>query len=131
METNQLQQVVPQNKFVSYVKFLFSLLLLRLAYKAFVTIPAEGSAGQIASILWGILFLIWGVLWFFKLPSLSRMTSVQKITGNPNFKKTIKWIMILLVLIAIFFTVMGVFDDFIPGFSGKDFFTIMLAPVLH
>ncbi len=131
METNQEQQPAPQNKFVSYVKFLFSLLLLRLAYKAFIIIPIKGAASQTASILWGILFLIWGISWFFKLPSLSRMPSIQKITGNLNFKKTIKWMVVILVLVSITFSVISAFDGFIPGLSGKDFFTIMLAPVLH
>lgn len=131
METNEGQHQTAQKKSISYFKFLISLPILRLAYKTLIDIPDTGSARGIALILWGIIFLMWGVLWFVKLPNLSAVASIQKIADNPIFKKIVKWVMILLVLIAIFFTIMGVFDDFIPGFSGKDFFTIMLAPVLH
>lgn len=131
METNQVQQPAPQNKFVSYIKFLFGLLLLWLAYKAFVTVPTESSTGLTASILWGTTFFIWGVVCYFKLPILSKLPSVQKINDKPSLKKTIKWVIVILVLVSITYSVINVFDGFIPGLSGKDFFTIMFAPVLH
>ena len=131
METNQAQQSVSQKKSISYLKFLISLPVVLLAFKTFINIPDKGSTRGISLILWGSVFLIWGVLWFMQLPSLSSKLSIQKIVDNPNFKKTIKWLMILLILVAIVFTIVGLFDGFIPGLNGKDFFTIMLAPVLH
>ncbi len=131
METNQPPQPVSQNKSISYIKFLVSLLLLKLAYNALAGISDTGSARGMAVILWGVIFLIWGVLWFLQLPSLRSKLSLQKVLENTKFKKVIKWLVILLAIFAIFLTIIGAFDGFIPGLSGKDFFTIMLAPILH
>jgi uncharacterized membrane protein len=131
MQTNQEQQSASQKKTISYLKFLISLPTLRLAFKLLVNYSNRNSIRGVALMLWGVVFLIWGVLWFVQLPSLSAKLYIQNILDNVNFKKIIKWLIILLILVAVAFTIVGLFDGFIPGLSGKDFFTIMLAPVLH
>lgn len=131
METNQTQKPAPQNKFVAYVKFLISLVLLTSAFSKPHSFFIASYSEQTRIYVWRFIALIWGSLWFVQLPSIRMLPSVQRIIDNPSFKKTIKWLLVILVLVLIGLSVVGAFDDFIPGYSGKDFFTIMLAPVLH
>lgn len=130
METSQEKPVV-RNKFIAYVKFLCSLVFLLVAYNTFSDISAGRSIVIIANILWGTIFLIWGVLWCLQLPSLSKIPVIQKIIGNLNFKKIVRWLMVLLCLALVVAVIIGAFDNFIPGLGAKDLFIILLAPVLH
>ncbi len=131
METNQAQQPKTQHKFISYFKFLCSLVLLLIAYNTLSDISAGSSALVAPNVLWGAIFLIWGVLWCLQLPSLSKIPVIQKIIGNLNFKKIVRWLMVLLCLALVVAVIIGAFDNFIPGLGAKDLFIILLAPVLH
>lgn len=130
METSQEQSIV-KNKFIVYVKFLISLVLLTSAFSKPHSFFIASSSEQIRIFVWRFIALIWGSLWFVQLPSIRVLPSVRRILDNSSFKKTIKWLLVILVLVLIGLPVVSLFDGFIPGLSGKDFFTIMLAPILH
>ncbi len=131
MQENQVSQPTSQKNSILYLKFLISLPTLHLAYKILFNIADTSSTRGVALILWGIIFFIWGVWWFIKLPNFNKVAFVEKINRSAGIKKGVKWLQILLVVIAVVFTVFGLFDDFIPGYSGKDFFIILLAPIIH
>ena len=131
METSQVQQPVVKNKFIAYVKFLISLVLLTSAFSKSHSSVIASSDVQTRIFMWRFIALIWGSLWFVELPSLRRLPSIQRKIDDPGFKRVIKWALAILSLVFIALSVVSAFDNFIPGYSGKDFFTIMLAPVLH
>lgn len=130
METNQEQSIV-KNKFIVHLKFLISLVLLTSAFSKPHSFFISSSSEQIRIFVWRFIALIWGSLWFVQLPSLRVLPSVKRILDNPSFKKVIKLLLVILILVLIGLSVVSLFDGFIPGLSGKDFFTIMLAPILH
>lgn len=136
MTTKKQQNSHISVKINSCVKFLFSFLLLWLAYISFKYIFFEESDESILIFLWGLFFLLWGSSWFLQIFGLNNKIAVIKIANNAYIKKIIKiltWIIKILTWIVIIFLIIALLTgafSIVAGLSATTIIIILLVLIL-